>query len=29
MIEKVRFRALRIDVRDQEGTDIRIPAFPA
>jgi hypothetical protein len=29
VMEKVHFRALRIDVRDQEGTDIRIPAFPS
>ena len=29
VMEKVRFRALRIDVRDQEGTEIRVPTFPA
>lgn len=29
VMEKVRFRALRVDVRDQEGTEIRVPTFPA
>ncbi len=29
VMEKVRFRALRIDVRDSEGTEIRVPTFPA
>jgi hypothetical protein len=29
VMEKVRFRALRIDVRDQEGTEMRVPSFPA
>lgn len=29
VMEKVRFRALRIDVRDQEGTEIRVPTFPS
>jgi hypothetical protein len=28
VMEKVRFRALRIDVRDEEGTTQDIPAFP-
>ncbi len=29
VMEKVRFRALRIDVRDEEGATQDIPAFPA
>lgn len=30
VLEKVRFKALRIDVRDEEGTEPpRVPAFPA
>src|SRR6185436_10721103 len=29
VMEKVRFRALRVDVRDQEGTEMRVPSFPA
>lgn len=28
VVESIRFKALRINVRDQEGTDIRVPAFP-
>jgi hypothetical protein len=28
VMEKVRFRALRVNVRDQEGTEIRVPTFP-
>lgn len=29
VMEKVRFRALRLNVRDDEGGEIRVPAFPA
>ncbi len=29
VMESVHFKALRINVRDEEGTDIRVPAFPA
>lgn len=28
VVESVRFKALRINVRDEEGTDMRVPAFP-